>query len=138
MPKAKERVDCIPPDGWLSQLRALFGISDSATWSDILSELAQTQRLAQRAARAYIAKQSRPEAKPYTVAVEDEGCDRCGHGRMWTIVGPDGYGFGQSWGDRETVEDLADYLNEAYEAGQALGVDGGQIEQPGTAVPSKP
>lgn len=55
--------------------------------------------------------------KPYRVEVDKGGCERCSHGQMWTIVGPDGYAFGESWGDREFVEDLVEYLNDAYEAG---------------------
>jgi hypothetical protein len=49
------RIDHVPPDGWVTQVRAIFGIDDDATWSDILVELAQTERLATRAAKEYSA-----------------------------------------------------------------------------------
>lgn len=50
------RVDEIPPDGWVTKLREVFGISDDATWQDILHECAQTKRHADRATKEYFAK----------------------------------------------------------------------------------
>lgn len=56
---------------------------------------------------------------PYRVEVDKDGCETCGHGRMWTIVGPDNVALGESWGDKEFVDDIAQLLNEAYDAGRA-------------------
>jgi predicted GTPase len=56
---------------------------------------------------------------PYTVECDHEGCSQCGHDRMWTIVDSDGIGAGQSWGDKEFVDDLCEMLNDAFEKGKA-------------------
>lgn len=53
----------------------------------------------------------------YRVECDRGGCGRCGAGAMWTIIRPDDVGFSQSWSDKEFVDELADMLNEAYEAG---------------------
>lgn len=63
-------------------------------------------------------QQEKVEA-PYSVSVDTNGCGHCGAGRTWMVVGPDGYGGGQSFGDEEDAEALADQLNEAFYQGQA-------------------
>ena len=72
---------------------------------------------------AWLAKARRhefPEEKEaYRVEESDsKGCEKCGSGKLWDIVGPDGYALGTSWGDKEFVDDLADWLNDAYVAGK--------------------
>lgn len=47
------RIDNIPPDGFVTKLRETLGISDDATWADILTEAGMTAALAKRAATAY-------------------------------------------------------------------------------------
>ncbi len=60
--------------------------------------------------------------------VEDCGdpgeCNHCGQAcEMWTIVYDDENGepteIGQSWGHKETAEDICDLMNMAYLEGQA-------------------
>jgi hypothetical protein len=58
-----------------------------------------------------------PAKNPFKVEKDVSGCPQCGHGDMWTIVGPHGTQIGQSWGDQELVEDICQYMNEAFEAG---------------------
>lgn len=52
---------------------------------------------------------------PYTVECDRGGCEICGSGATWTVVGPDGYALGQSFEDKEVAEDLAGYMNGAHE-----------------------
>jgi hypothetical protein len=55
----------------------------------------------------------------YTVEIENGGCGQCGAGRYWVIVGPDGVASATSYcGNQEEVEELAEGLNIAYEAGR--------------------
>lgn len=70
---AASRVDNIPPDGWVTELRGLFGIDDDATWQDILIECAQTKRLALRATKEFIDSQS--VAPPAGVSTPQRTCD---------------------------------------------------------------
>ena len=43
------RRDQVPPDGWVTQLRAVFNIDDHATWDEVLTACAETKRVADRA-----------------------------------------------------------------------------------------
>ncbi|PYQ25556.1 MAG: hypothetical protein DMF56_27130 [Acidobacteria bacterium] len=43
------RRDQVPPDGWVTALRAVFDLTDHATWDDVLTACVQTKRLADRA-----------------------------------------------------------------------------------------
>jgi hypothetical protein len=56
--------------------------------------------------------------EPYFVEVDQNGCERCGHGKTWTVVGPDGVAHSQSFDDVEDAESLADALNGAFFAGR--------------------
>ena len=53
----------------------------------------------------------------YKVVEDDGGCVHCGHGQMWTVMGPDEICIGQAFEDREAADDLADFMNQAYLAG---------------------
>lgn len=57
------------------------------------------------------------ERARYKAEVDYPGCEHCSSDRMWTIIQPDGIAFGQSWGDKEFVDELVSYLNEAFDAG---------------------
>lgn len=50
----RKRTDEIPPDGWVTKLRDIFGISEDATWQEILWELEQVKRHADKATRAWL------------------------------------------------------------------------------------
>ena len=54
----------------------------------------------------------------YKIAVRDEGCPHCHAGRTWCVVFPDGIEDGTAWGDEEMAQDIADYMNLAFEAGR--------------------
>jgi len=43
------RRDQVPPDGWVTELRAIFDLTDHATWDDVLTACVQTKRVADRA-----------------------------------------------------------------------------------------
>ena len=53
----------------------------------------------------------------FRVEVEESGCERCGHGTQWTVVGPDDVAISQSFEDQELAEDIAEYMNQGYRAG---------------------
>jgi hypothetical protein len=55
--------------------------------------------------------------EPFFVEVDVNGCDRCGHGKQWTVVGPDGVQIGQSFEDEELAEEIACYMNQGYRDG---------------------
>lgn len=57
------------------------------------------------------------ERRPYVVEVDAEGCQRCGHGRTWTVVNFEDVAIGRSFGDKYDAEDLAHDMNVAYIAG---------------------
>jgi hypothetical protein len=55
------------------------------------------------------------------IAAGQEGCKHCGEGTFYTVVsgtGADECEVGQSWGHKESVEDICDLMNMAYDAGQ--------------------
>lgn len=55
---------------------------------------------------------------PYSVEIDDEGCEKCQDGRTWTVIRPDGVALGTSWADEEEAEYMAEMMNMAYKAGQ--------------------
>jgi hypothetical protein len=55
--------------------------------------------------------------EPFFVEVDVNGCERCGHGKQWTVVGPDGVQIGQSFEDEELASEIAEYMNQGYRAG---------------------
>ncbi len=59
----------------------------------------------------------RPNDEPFFVEVEKNGCELCGHGKQWTVVGPDGVAIGQSFEDEELAADIAEYMNQGFHAG---------------------
>jgi hypothetical protein len=58
-----------------------------------------------------------PHDAPFRVEVDKGGCERCGHGTQWTVVGPDDVAIGQSFEDEELADDIAEYMNQGYRAG---------------------
>lgn len=56
--------------------------------------------------------------KTYTVEVENNGCERCGHGKLWVVVDPDGIAGGTSYSNEEEAADIAGMLNDALKRGQ--------------------
>ena len=54
-------------------------------------------------------------SEPYFLEVDDNGCCKCGAGRTWTIVRPDGVAMGRSWSDDEEASYICELLNDAYE-----------------------
>lgn len=67
-----------------------------------------------------MASRPTPDAlEPYHVEVDTGGCERCGHGKTWTVVGPDDMAHSVSWEDQEEAEDFARAMNCAYAAGRA-------------------
>lgn len=54
---------------------------------------------------------------PFRVEVDKGGCERCGHGTQWTVVGPNETAIGQSFEDEELAGDIADYMNQGYRHG---------------------
>jgi predicted regulator of Ras-like GTPase activity (Roadblock/LC7/MglB family) len=59
------------------------------------------------------------EHDAYAVEVDQLGCKTCGHGRTWTVVGPDGVAIGQSFEDHADAEDLAALLSHVHDAAKA-------------------
>ena len=57
----------------------------------------------------------------YHIEVDINGCDKCGSGRCWLIIGPDGYGGGQSYGEEEEADHICEMLNDAFDRGVAAG-----------------
>lgn len=56
--------------------------------------------------------------EPYFVEVDENGCSKCGSGRMWRVIGPGDIGLSTSYGLMEDAEDLAEELNIAYANGR--------------------
>ena len=71
---------------------------------------------------------------PYTVEVDNNGCEKCGTGRTWVVVYhaglPDEIGDSCSYGNPDEPEHLADALNEAYERGMARCAVDARISEP--------
>lgn len=57
----------------------------------------------------------------YRVEIEKTGCQHCEAGRMWDVIGPDEMALGISYSLKEDADDMAEYMNMAYERGQASG-----------------
>lgn len=58
------------------------------------------------------------ETKPaYRVAVDDNGCEKCGRGKQWAVVGPDDTAESVMFSDEEDADALAAALNAAYNKG---------------------
>jgi hypothetical protein len=55
--------------------------------------------------------------EPYFVEVDENGCTKCGAGRMWTVIGPDGDQHHTSFADEDDAAKLAEDLNDAYYKG---------------------
>jgi len=53
----------------------------------------------------------------YFVEVDENGCAKCGAGRMWTVIGPDGDQHHTSFADEDDAAKLAEDLNDAYYKG---------------------
>lgn len=55
----------------------------------------------------------------YKVTVDDEGCEVCGAGTMWTIENEDTeVCIGMSFDSEENAEELCEFMNIAYTAGR--------------------
>lgn len=55
----------------------------------------------------------------YRVEPAAAGCQECGHGTYWCIVGPDGVALGTDYFDKEAAEELAEMLTDAWHAGRS-------------------
>lgn len=60
------------------------------------------------------------EENPYFVEVDDNGCSKCGAGRNWVVVDPEGIRGSTSYGLEEDAQDLAEDLNRAFNAGRKM------------------
>jgi hypothetical protein len=58
------------------------------------------------------------EDLPYFVEVDKNGCSKCGHGREYTIIGPEDCALSVSWEDKEESARICEWLNEAYYHGR--------------------
>ncbi len=58
-----------------------------------------------------------PRRCAYHIEVDDPGCEKCGHGKTYIVVGPDGVGGSTSHFDIEDAEHEAEILNVAYGLG---------------------
>jgi hypothetical protein len=56
-------------------------------------------------------------ADAYKVEQEHPGCSKCGEGKTWVVIGPDGFAGGTSYGREEDAEEHADDMSRAFEAG---------------------
>lgn len=88
-----KRIDNIPPDGWVTDVRARLGISDDATWADILTEAGQTKRLAEAWAHEFVTRQQQDPDGWRPIATAPKGYD----GETWTYVLFKGYSKGKSF-----------------------------------------
>jgi hypothetical protein len=94
--KRPSRADAIPPDGWVTEIRKTFNISLDATWEDILIELAQTKRHADRVTDDFVKSQARSRATERLRTmnerrVTDDNCK--GYCRCPTCGGPAHWSF---------------------------------------------
>ncbi len=62
-------------------------------------------------------------AQPYNVEVEKGGCESCGHGVLYVVVGPDGIAGSVSYEDEEAAQDECASKNEGYEKGIAAALE---------------
>jgi hypothetical protein len=81
-----------------------------------------------------------PEAKPPILATDDArgpyyieldanhmGCDHCGEGKQWLVVGPDEVAESTSYDCKEHAEDVAEKLSVAYRKGRASRMPGPEV-----------
>ena len=54
---------------------------------------------------------------PYFIEVERPLCRYCKNPATWTVIGPDGYGIGQTFEHEVDAVEIADMLNDAYRRG---------------------
>lgn len=54
-------------------------------------------------------------SEAYRIEAEKPGCEHCGAGSQWCIVGPDEIALSTSWEDKSFAEDLCEELNLAHE-----------------------
>lgn len=69
------------------------------------------------------------EHEAYHVVKDKLGCEHCGAGRLWMIVGPDDFALGQVFTDQEDADDLARLLNAAHQFGAGLLADDTKIRR---------
>jgi len=55
---------------------------------------------------------------PFRVAMDDEGCGACEHGRTFHVIGPNEMANSVSYGNVEDAEYLRDECNRAFELGR--------------------
>jgi hypothetical protein len=60
--------------------------------------------------------------KPYRVVKETCGCQTCGNGSMWAVVGPGEVQLATSYMFKEDAEYLRDMCNLAFEKGVDRGI----------------
>lgn len=75
--------------------------------------------------------------EPYFVEVDQNGCEKCGSGRTWSVVGPDGSALGISYGYEEDADEMAEALNESFDAGRKAGQARGDSENQKAPSPSE-
>ena len=56
---------------------------------------------------------------PYKVEMDRSGCSKCGAGKLWMVVGPDGFSQSVLYGDRDEADHQAWILSKAYNLGLA-------------------
>jgi hypothetical protein len=63
--------------------------------------------------------ESRDDAPaPYFIEIEKAPCDKCGGGKTWNVIGPNGQALSTSWSDEEHAQDVADECNSAFDLGR--------------------
>jgi hypothetical protein len=53
----------------------------------------------------------------YRVEIEDQPCSHCTRGTLFAVLGPDEIALGVTFEDKGEAQELADYMNLAYNAG---------------------
>ena len=61
---------------------------------------------------------------PYYIEVDSPGCEHCGLGARWNVVGPDDVATSTIYERQEDAEEVADDLSAAYRAGQTDAFNG--------------
>lgn len=56
---------------------------------------------------------------PYRVEIDKMGCPACGRGALWTVIQPGDIAIGQSFHDKADADELAEYMNLAFNAAVA-------------------
>jgi hypothetical protein len=59
-------------------------------------------------------------APPYRVVQLTPGCEKCGRGATWQIIGPDDKLVGEVYVGRFDADEMADAMNRAYSAGRKV------------------